>query len=154
MGGKVVGRQMKRALAIAFAAGIAAAQSPDWAAVKGIAKDIEVRVSSSDGKSMRGKFQSASDDSLILAASNAEQTVARAQIKRVSTKKKNHRLRNTLIGAGIGGGTGAAIGASTKDDEGFFAIAEEVLAPSGAAFGALIGALIPTGGWRDVYRVK
>lgn len=145
---------MKLALAIAFAAGIAAAQSPDWAAVKGIARDVEIRVSASDGKSIRGKFQSASDDSLILAASNAEQTVARAQIKRVSTKKKSHRLRNTLIGAGIGGGTGAAIGASTHNDEGFFAIAEEVLAPSGAALGALIGALIPTGGWRDIYRVK
>ena len=131
-----------------------AADTSDWSNIGGIARADEVRVIKSDGKSLRGQFSAVTTDSLVVIAGGASQTIARTDVKRVSTKKKGHRVRNTLIGAGVGTAVGAAIGASAHNDEGFFAIAEEVLIPSGAAVGALIGAVIPTGGWRDVYRVK
>jgi hypothetical protein len=139
---------------IVLTLGIAAAQPPEWDNVKRIAQDTEIRVSMSDGKSFRGQLQSATDDSLIIAAASSQETLARPQIKKVSTKKKSHRLRNTLIGAGVGVAAGAVIGAASSQDEGFLAIATEVLTPVGAVLGAAIGAAIPTGGWHDVYRVK
>jgi hypothetical protein len=144
---------------IVLTLGIAAAQQPEWDNVKRIAKDTEIRVSlfgsnGSDGKSYRGQLQSATDDSLMMVAASSQETLARAQIKKVSTKKKGHRLRNTLIGAGVGVAAGAVIGVASNQDEGFLAIATEVLTPVGAVLGAAIGAAIPTGGWHDVYRVK
>jgi hypothetical protein len=150
---------MKLVSCLLLVSAFAGAQPQDWNRVKQIPKDTEIRVSllgsnGSDGKLYRGQFQSATDDSLIVTAANSQETLARTQIKRVGTKKKSHRLRNTLIGAGIGVGTGAAIGAASHQDEGFLAIAYEVLTPVGAILGAAIGAAIPTGGWHDVYRVK
>jgi hypothetical protein len=139
---------------IVLTLGIAAAQPPEWDNVKRIAKDTEIRVSMSDGKSYRGQLQSATGDSLMIIAASSQETLARPQIKKVSTKKKGHRLRNTLIGTGVGVVAGAAIGAASSQDEGFLAIATEVLTPVGAVLGAAIGAAIPTGGWHDVYRVK
>ncbi|HWJ40355.1 MAG TPA: hypothetical protein VNT29_04460, partial [Candidatus Limnocylindrales bacterium] len=94
---------------IVLTLGIAVAQPQEWGNVKRIAKDTEIRVSllgsnGSDGKSYRGQFQSATDDSLIVTAANSQETLARTQIKKVGTKKKSHRLRNTLIGLGVGVG--------------------------------------------------
>jgi len=33
-------------------------------------------------------------------------------------------------------------------------LGKEVLTPLGALAGAVVGALIPTGGWHDVYRAR
>ena len=82
-------------------------------------------------------------------------------IASVSTKGRNHRLRNALIG--FGGGAGVGLIAGTASDSGCpkngcFRVGKnlgkEVLTPLGALIGVTVGALLPTGGWRDVYRAK
>lgn len=109
-----------------------------------------------DGKSFRGQLQSTSDESLIMVAASSQQTLARAQITKVATKRESHRGRNALIGLGVGAGGGLAVGAGVDHgDHGWFQnIGKEVFTPLGALVGVIVGVAWPTGGWHDVYRVK
>jgi hypothetical protein len=153
---------MKLTLLLAFAVA-AAAQSPNpkanWANLKSLTIGEEIRVSLQDSKSFRGQLQSVTDDSLIMIAASSQQSLARAQVTRVSTKGESHRKRNTLIGLGIGAGGGVAIGAGI--DSGcksncWFGnnIGKEVFTPIGAIIGTIVGVAWPTGGWHEVYRAK
>lgn len=161
-------KHMRFLFATFVAAGLIAAQTPtpsnpansDWANVKRIAAGKEIRVSTSDGKSFRGQLQSTTDDSLIIVAASAQQTLARPQIAKIATRGTSHRARNALIGLGIGAGGGLAIGAgadaSCPHDACFLGnnIGKEVLTPVGALVGAIVGVAWPTGGWHEVYRSK
>jgi hypothetical protein len=159
---------MKFGLAILFSAGFISAQPPvpsnnpastDWAKVKRLAAGEEIRVSRTDGKSFLGQLQSTTDASLIMVAASSQQTLDRAQIKRIATKGVSHRGRNTLIGLGIGAGGGLAIGAGTDSSCGghcWFGnnVGKEVFTPIGAIIGTIVGVAWPTGGWHEVYRSK
>ena len=147
---------MKFTLLIVLAAGTAAAQ---WTNVKNLAIGQEIRISLADGRSFRGEVQSVADDSLVIAAANNQQALERAQIRKIATKGESHRLRNTLIGLGVGAGAGLAFGAGT--DSGcsphcFLGnnIGKEILTPLGAIVGTIIGVAWPTGRWHEVYRSK
>lgn len=75
---------------------------------------------------------------------------------RVSLKKNGHRMRNALIGLGVGAGVGVGVGAAADTNctglcfGGNFGKA--IFTPLGAVAGVLVGALIPTGGWREIYK--
>jgi hypothetical protein len=140
----------------------AAAQSSaqDWNVVKALAPGTEVRVTSA--RDVRGTLQSASDDSLIVNSGKGLETITRQEIVRVSLRKRGHRARNVLIGLAIGAGAGAGIGAATATAGCKNSGNCILLYPKGetagigagvlGAIGALVGAVIPTGGWRDGYR--
>jgi hypothetical protein len=150
---------MKLVIGIFLAAGIVAAQSSEWSNVKHLAKGEEIRVflvgsNGSDGKSYRGQLSEATDESLIMIAASSQETLARAQIKKISIKKPSHRGRNALIGLGIGAAGGLAIGAAADAEEGFLSIGKQVFTPVGAIIGTVVGVAWPTGGWKDVYRAK
>jgi hypothetical protein len=155
---------MRFLIGVLLVAGIAAAQPPsaktDWANVKRLAAGEEIRVSMGDGKSFHGQLQSTTDESLIMVAASAQQTLPRPQIAKVATKGDSHRGRNTLIGLGIGAGAGLAIGAGADascNHGGFFAcnnLGKEVFTPLGAIIGTIVGVAWPTGGWHEVYRSK
>lgn len=157
-------KHMRFLFATLVAAGLIAAQTPpaapsshpDWANVKRLAAGDEIRVSMSDGKSFRGQLQSTTDESLIMVAASAQQTLARPQITKIATKGVSHRTRNALIGLGVGAGGGLAIGAATDSgNHGWFQnIGKEALTPLGALVGAIVGVAWPTGGWHEVYRSK
>jgi hypothetical protein len=63
-----------------------------------------------------------------------------------------------LIGLGIGAGVGFGVGAGASTCRelciGGKRLPEEVFTPLGAILGGIIGALIPSGGWREVYRAQ
>jgi hypothetical protein len=153
---------MRCLVGLLFAAGFAAAQSPnpDWAKVKQLAAGEEIRVSMADGKSFRGQLQSTTDDSLIMVAASSQETLERAKIAKIATKRDSHRARNALIGAGVGAAGGLAIGAgadsSCPRNSCFLGnnIGKEVLTPVGAIIGTIVGVAWPTGGWHNVYRAK
>ena len=151
---------MKFACVVFLTAALAAGQSKtDWADVKKLPIGDEIRVSASDGKSYRGQLQSVSDESLIIVAASSQQTLARTQVAKVSTRRDSHRGRNALIGLGVGAGTGLAIGAGTDASCGHDCflgpnIGKEILTPVGAVVGTLIGLAWPTGGWKEIYRAK
>jgi len=81
------------------------------------------------------------------------------EAKRVLLRGDSHRGRNSLIGLGGGAAIGAIIGAATHHDCTGWCIFDSsrgVDAAAGAivvgGIGAIVGALIPTRSWLEVYR--
>jgi hypothetical protein len=150
---------MRFMLLIAIGTGLAVAQ-PNWATVKSLTVGGEIKVSATGGKSFRGQLQSVTEESLVVLAPNTQQSLARADVLKVSTKGESHRKRNTLIGLGVGAGAGLGVGAGI--DHGcvprgcFFSdnIGKAVFTPLGALIGTIIGVAWPTGYWHEVYRSK
>jgi hypothetical protein len=116
--------------------------------------DSEARVVLVRGTSVRGFSQAAAADSLTLRTRNGQEQFSRAEIKSVQLKGKGHHGRNALIGLGVGAAAGLAIGASAdRASAGDFAnLGKAVFTPLGGIIGAVVGVLIPSGGWREIYR--
>lgn len=136
--------------------------SGNWDAVRQFAAGQAIRVSMAGGRSAQGTFMSATDSELLVSTAKAQETVARADVTRVATKGKNHRVRNAAIGLAVGAGAGLGVGAiadhaSSCKSTGtlclnFPNLGKEVLTPVGAIVGLIVGAVIPSGNWHDVYR--
>jgi hypothetical protein len=135
-----------------------AAVKPDvasWANLKQLARGQQVEVVLNNAESYRGQFASSTDNTLVLRLAGGEQTFARQDVLRVSTKGRSHRGRNALIGLGVGVGAGFALAAATaRNDSEAHAIGLAVIPPVAGAAGAVGGALVHTGGWHDVYRAR
>ena len=99
-------------------------------------------------------MQEVSDSALTLSTG----VIQKQEIRRVWVKGHGHRLRNTLIGAGIGAGVGLGFGAAIDSDcspNSFFCTGNKGKAigtPLFAALGAGIGAVLPAHSWKQVYR--
>ena len=109
--------------------------------------------------SNRGSFRSLTDEAMVVTMVTGEKTISRQRIVRVSSKGQKHRTRNALIGAGIGAGAGAGIGAAATSWHLRLLwvhprYAMGVLSAVGAIGGAIVGAVLPTGGWHEVYRAR
>ena len=146
-------------LLLALAPALVAQSTANWDSVKQLTTGKEIRVTLNDGRNLRGTFQSATDEALTVAIPNSQEALSRTMVIRIASKGKGHRLRNSLIGLGVGAGAGLIAGAvADRCPAGhgcwFPNVGKEILTPFGAAVGAIVGALIPTGRWRDVYRVK
>jgi hypothetical protein len=150
-----------RAVSFLFVFAMAsAAQSPaqNWTSVTAIAVGTSVRVSVGS-RTVNGQVQGVTDDSLSINSGKGQEIFTRPEVVRVSVKKQSHRRRNALIGLGAGAAIGAAVGAAShKDCSGFciFYTTRGQDAGIGAivfgGIGTAVGALIPTGGWREVYK--
>ena len=133
----------------------------DWASLgntPAISAGAEIEARTTDNKRYRGQFKAIADDALVMTTASGEQRLARAIVSRVSVKQAGHRLRNALIGFGIGAAAGLTLGAVADARctgnciEGKQPLGKEAGTPLGALFGAIIGVALPTGGWRVVYR--
>ncbi len=140
---------------------IAAAQqqTPDenWAKLNSLATGSEIRVVLVGRKTVRGFLLKASPDALAMNAATGQETLPRQEIARVQLKREGHRGRNTLIGLLVGAGGGLTAGAmidSRTTDSWFPNVGKVVFTPLGAIIGTVVGVAIPTGGWREVYRVR
>ena len=134
------------------------AAAQDWSAVKALPVGTSVRISIGS-RTVNGQIQGITDDSLDINSGKGQEALKRLDVKRVDVKKQGHRGRNTLIGLGAGAAAGAIAGTAYYEPcKGFC-----ILNPSrgqdagiGAGVlglvGAIVGALIPTGGWREVYK--
>jgi hypothetical protein len=147
-------------LMVAVPLGAAAPQADqaNWDNLKQLVSGQEIQIVLKDSKSFQGRFQSVSDEALVIRLSTGEQTFNQQSVLRVSSKGQGHRGRNTLIGLAVGAGAGLAVGAAYGAS-----IRKEwphnrwylVLIAPGAVVGTVVGALLPTsGGWRDVYRAR
>jgi hypothetical protein len=151
-------RILFRAATLAFlAASTASAQSADWGVVKALAPGTQVRAEAA-GRKVTGQILSTSDSAMVLRTRAGEQTVLRANAGRVAVKKKGHRGRNVLIGLGIGTGAGLGIGLAARSHCSGFClnpVSNGLVVGAGIGAGAVIGgavgAIIPTGGWREIY---
>lgn len=125
--------------------------SASWDNLKALAPGDDVRIVLNDKKSYRGKFHSATDNAIVARLAKGDQTFDRTNILRVSTKGQSHRLRNALLGAAVGAGIMAVAGLAAPSDQKEYVY---IGVPVVAAWGAGIGAFVPTGGWHDVYRAR
>jgi len=154
-------------LAACLSAGVASAQDlkgqfTSWDNLKTLRPGQEIRVVLNDAKSYQGGLQSLSDDGITFRQATGDQTLARQDILRVSSKAQKHRGRNALLGAAVGAGAGLGIGAAADHRSctgGSFGpcfpnLGKEVLTPLGALAGAVVGAVMPAGGWHEVYRAR
>jgi hypothetical protein len=130
----------------------------NWNTVTALARAAEVRVQLPDSRSVRGGVINVTEDSLAVNSASGQETFTRQQVLRVSVRKPSRRGRNMLIGLALGAGAGAGIGFAGQAgctgfcDGGFTAAIAGVTTLSGAGLGAVIGAVVPTGGWHEVYR--
>jgi hypothetical protein len=146
-------------------------RSSSWDNLKSLRPGQEIRVVIKNVKSYQGKFESLSDNGITLRQAAGEQTLARQDVLRVSWKKGlNHGTRNAVIGTVVGAGAGLVIGLAANHVIWSHVNCTEgpdfgcgyppnphwgiILTPVGGLAGALIGAFIPTGGWREVYRAR
>ncbi len=77
----------------------------------------------------------------------------------LSVKKPGHRKRNAPIGLAVGAGAGLGIGLAARCTGTCLQIVPNgaVVAAAtagGAVVGLAVGALLPTGEWREIYRFK
>lgn len=124
-------------------------EKADWDNVKQLLPGEEIRVVLNDAKSYRGLLQTASDEAIVIRRATGDQTFKRESILRVSSKGQSHRGRNAAFGAGIGA---VAMGAAFALACGNGLCMVLGIIPGGGA-GGILGAVLPTGGWHDVYRV-
>jgi len=124
----------------------------DWESLKQLAPGQQVQVVLNDAKSYSGQFQSVSDDGIVLHLGKDTQTFERQTVLRVSTRGKSHRGRNALIGVGAGVATLLAVDAGVCEDCTAGTWVGDVA--GGGLLGSVVGALIPTGRWHDVYRAR
>ena len=131
---------------------LGAAQTESWDIVRGLTSGQEIRVETTDRK-VRGSLLTASESQLSISTKSSQENIPRADVMRVFVRGKSHRLRNTLIGTGVGVAVGIAItgtlGALIANESGESIAAEAITLP--AAIGAGIGAVLPTGGFKKIY---
>jgi len=139
---------------------LGAVERSDWGSLKQIAAGQTIKVIVKDGASSQGDFQSATEDALVLRVAGEDRSIARDTVRQVSLKTNSHRGKHALIGAAIGAGGGLGAGIAIDNDCSPNAIVctvnkgKAILTPVFALIGAGIGALLPAGGWREIYRAR
>jgi hypothetical protein len=105
-----------------------------WENLSTLQAGQRIQVVEMNSKKESGTFLRVSDTTISLEEHGGEQTIPRQDVRSVKLKENKHRLRNTLIGAGVGAGAGAGISAAVWEPHGYAGGRG-----TGAAFGAVIG---------------
>ena len=130
------------------------AQPAAWDTLASIDQGHRIRIETS-AKKYTGSF-GASVDSIRLNAGDGEISIARSEVVRVYLQSRSSRLRNTLIGAGIGTALGvtaySTLGRLLRNEGGQHTEASLLVSP--IAIGAAVGAVLPTGSMKKVYDAK
>jgi hypothetical protein len=127
----------------------------NWSTVQALTAGTDVRVMNG-ARSVIGKIEGVTDAAIVVASGKGQESFKQQDVARVSVKKDGHRRRNALIGLGVGAGVGLGVGAAADAScKGYCFggdLGKVVFTPMGAIAGALIGALLPSGGWREIYK--
>jgi hypothetical protein len=128
------------------------AQGPadSWDNLKQLRVGQKIEVVEVNLKSLKGTFTSFSEEAISLRTDGGEVGVRRDDVFRVTLREGSKRLRNTLIGMGIGAAGGVAAGVGLMERETGYAGAVAGTVALFAGIGAGIGAAFP--GSRTIYR--
>ena len=148
-------RRLAAALLLLAATVAAQTNASSWNTVEALAAGTDVRILNGS-RTVSGKIEGVTDETIVVNSGKGQETFKQQDVMRVSVKKTGHRMRNALIGLGVGAGVGVGVGAAADANctglcfGGNFGKA--IFTPLGAVAGVLVGALIPTGGWREIYK--
>jgi len=130
---------------LATGLGFAQTSQDSWNNLKGLELGQKIEVADMNLKSLKGTFVSYSAEAISLRTGKGEEGVRREDVFRVSSREGSKRLRNTLIGMGIGTAGGLAAGFGLMERETGYAGAVAGTTVLFAAVGAGIGAALPAG---------
>lgn len=132
------------------------AAKSDWNNLNDLKPGQQIRVVLKDAKLYQGELKAVDEQGITLRLSKGEQTLARKDVRRVFLRGKKHLIRNMVIGGVIGAGLFALPATLAIVHNG-----DMPATPSAALpwvvfipMGALVGAAMPTGQWRTVYRAR
>ena len=123
------------------------------AAIRSLSSEVAVRVTLTNGSSVRGSFRDADDQGLTVVVDGAVRRVTRADVVRLSVSQGTRRKRRESIGMAVGAGIGAWIWLRQCGPRG--SCHEEAMLYFGGPMmaGGLVGHVLPAGtAWRDLYR--
>jgi hypothetical protein len=133
--------------------GVRPTDRASWANLRGLQPGQRIQVVGMTSKKHSGNFVSVSDTAISYREKNGEQSIPKQDVASVKLTEHKHRLRNTLILAGLGAGVGAGIGAAQHKscssqsfclDIGGAALPAGVGAVVGGMGGAVVGILLPS----------
>jgi hypothetical protein len=115
--------------------------APGWSVLESTLAGRNVQVELNSGKSIKGKLEAITDSALELSAKGARSTCRYGDIRRIYVLRGRPAARNTLIGAAVGGGAGAAFGAVVGRNDDWFGpgLFAAVFAGIGAVIGSVVG---------------
>ena len=138
--------------AVLLAAALAQAQDPQqsWNNLRILRVGERIQVVEQNLRSHAGAFLSFSEETITFQSGNVPVMVQRRDVFRVSAPRRSKRLRNTLVGLGIGAGFGFVLGMADCERATDMNCKASDRAVVGAAvalayggIGAGVGALIP-----------
>ena len=119
-----------------------------WASLSTLHAGQKIQVVEMNSKKHSGTFVNSSDTAISFQDTAGQQTIPKQDVRRVKLMENKHRLRNTLIGAGVGAGAGTVIGAASfqpcSPSQSFCIqpIGRGAIAAIGAVVGAVAGAIV------------
>ena len=131
---------------------LAQANQASWSDLSGLQPGQRIQVVEMTSKKHSGNFVSISDTAISYREANGQQSIPKQEVLSVKLLQHKHRLRNTLIVAGVGAGVGAGIGAALHKpcssqtfclDIGA-ALPAGIGAVLGGVGGAVVGILLPS----------
>ena len=134
-------------------AAFAQADRASWANLSGLQPGQRIQVVGMTSKKHSGNFVSISDTAISYREANGQQSIPKQEVLSVKLMEHKHRLRNTLIVAGVGAGVGAGIGAAVHKscssqsfclDIGGAALPAGIGAVLGGVAGAVVGFFLPS----------
>jgi hypothetical protein len=118
-----------------------------WENLSSLQPGQKIQVVEINSKKHSGSFVSVSTTAILLTETAGDRTLQKQDVRTVKLTRNGHRLRNTLIGAGVGAGAGAGITAAAWESGGFLGgrgVGAAVGAIIGGLGGAIVGALVPS----------
>ncbi|HKY45875.1 MAG TPA: hypothetical protein VJM50_22485 [Pyrinomonadaceae bacterium] len=126
----------------------------DWSRLTSMPTESKLSVKLKNGKNVDGKLSSVSDTAVTLMVKKTSTELKRDDIRTVHLVGGNSAKKATLIGLGVGAGTGAILGAigdaSNSEFEDIDNAAAAAVTVLGAGIGALSGWLIGRSGKKRV----
>lgn len=94
------------------------ANDPSWAKLSTLHTGQRIQIIDTSSKKLSGTFASVSETAIAYRQNADQKLVERQDVRTIKLMENRHRLRNTLIFAGIGAGAGAGIGAASVQQTG------------------------------------
>jgi len=129
--------------------------SQNWENLSALKPGERIQIVDTTSHRHAGAFVSFTSTAIVLQQSGGSQTLEKQDVRSVQLTRGGHRLRNTLLGAGIGAGAGAGVTAAAWESHGFLGGKGDgaaVGAVIGGFVGAIVGAVLPS--HNTIYRAS